>query len=356
MSAGGSSSSGDTRFSRQGTTSTTSFRELTPQQLGLFNQGFGATQPGASNSMLDSQFSSHMTRGLENTPYQPELCNIIRSSMPTLGQPGQLNLTGQAERNIYSNEYAENTYNRYADEVQRAIGMARSGPQATRGGTAAQGFMQAEAVNGLGRNREDVLVRNRQADAQIGQGAAQTMGGVRAQTTGSALQGIGTQHGNFYNLLQDQSRAAQQTMEQTKQFTDLIPVFATLASALKGVESNNLTGLGNQSAQSAGASFSLCCFIFMEAYNGTLPTSVRRYRDLKAPESSRRRNGYIRMSRWLVPAMRVFGFSRCATNLLLIKPLTCYGEWFYGNNRFGWVFKPVEVFWMKVWELIGKEK
>jgi hypothetical protein len=354
MSAGGSSSSGDTRFSRQGTTSTTSFRDLTPQQEGLFNQGFGAVQPGTSNSLLDGQLQSHMTRGLENTPYQPELCNIIRSSMPTLGQPGQQNMEGQASRDVYSNEYADNSYNRYANEVQKAMGMARSGPSATRGGTAAQGFLQAEAVNDMGRNREDMVVRNRQADASIGQGAANTMGNVRSQTTNSALGGINAQQGNFYNLMQDQSRAMGLTSDRTKQFNDMIPAFTTLASALNGVESNNLTGLGNQSAQSAGASFSLCCFIFLEAYNGQLPSVVRRYRDMKAPESSKRRNGYIKMSRWLVPAMRMSHVARCLTNYLLVKPLTCYGKWYYKENTIGWVFKPVEVFWMGFWKLTGK--
>ena len=354
MSAGGSSSSGDTRFERHGTTGTTSYRTLSGQQQGLFNDSFAALAPGESNSLVDSGLSTRMGTQLSQTPYQPELCNIIRSSMPTLGQPGYDNMYGQAERDVYSNEYAQNTYNRYANEVQKAMGMARSGPGATRGGTAAQGFMQSEAVNDLGRNREDMVVRNRQADAQIGHSAASTMGGVRAQTTGSALQGIGEQHANFYNLLQNQGQAQQLSTERVKMFSDLVPAFTTLASALNGVETNNLNGRGNQSAQSAGAGVSLCCFIFLEAYNGQLPSVVRRYRDMKAPESSQRRNGYIKMSKWLVPAMRVSTVARKLTNFLLVKPLVSYGKWYYGENTYGWVFKPVECFWMNLWKLTGR--
>jgi hypothetical protein len=76
---------------------------------------------------------------------------------------------------------------------------------------------------------------------------------------------------------------------------------------------------------------------------------------MAAPENSARRKGYISMSRWLVPAMRVSGFSRKLANHLLVKPLTKYGEWYYGKNKLGWVYWPVKQIWFKIWELTGKQ-
>jgi hypothetical protein len=36
-------------------------------------------------------------------------------------------------------------------------------------------------------------------------------------------------------------------------------------------------------------------------------------------------------------------------------PLVCYGKWYYGENKYGWIFKPVERFWMGVFDTVGGE-
>jgi len=354
MSAGGSKSSGDNRFERYGNTTTSSQRTLSPQMSGLFDNAFNSTEPGIANSAVDGSLTSRMGLTLPSTPYQPELCKIIRSNLPEVGQPGQESLMAQSQVNPYSSSYADNSFNRYAEETQRAMSMARSGPMATRGGTAAQGFAQAEVANDMGRQREDLLQRNRQVDATIGQSASQQLQQGRQGMNQTALGGIQSQFGNFYNMLQDKQGASTLASERLKMYDDLVPTFAQLASQAVTSENNNLSGYGVQASQSMGAGMNLCCFIFLEAYNGQLPNVVRRYRDMKAPENSARRNGYIKMSRWLVPAMRVSRLVRFITSHLLTKPLTSYGKWYYGEGKIGWVFKPVELFWMKVWELTGK--
>ena len=291
---------------------------------------------------------------MPSTPYQPELCRIIRSNLPEIQQPGFASLTAQSQVNPYSSQYADETFNQYADQMQRAMSGARSGPTMTRGGTAASGFAEAQAANDLALQRAEMLQRNRQVDTTISQSAAQQLGQGRAQMNQTALGGIQSQFGNFYNLLQDKQSASALASERLKMYDDLVPAFTNLASRVVGTEDNNLSGYGNQTTQSLGAGLNLCCFIFLEAYHGQLPDVVRRYRDLKAPENSARRKGYIRMSRWLVPAMRVSGFSRIAVGCLLTRPLTCYGKYFYGQNKIGILFKPVEMFWMKLWEKLGK--
>lgn len=103
------------------------------------------------------------------------------------------------------------------------------------------------------------------------------------------------------------------------------------------------------SSQSRG-----CCFIFMESYNGSLPLSVRLYRDLIYSLDDHIARGYIRMSKWLVPCMKRSNLARNVVNRFMIKPLTCYGEWFYCNGKLpsksAFAAKRV---WFNIWKLTG---
>lgn len=128
-----------------------------------------------------------------------------------------------------------------------------------------------------------------------------------------------------------------------------------------------LGGLVNAGGQIGGgmAAKGACCFIFMEAFNGRMPWWVRSCRDEFAPESSARRQGYIRMSRWLVPMMHekgksekakiTAGLTRAIVNVLMIKPLTMWGGYYKKARgyRNGWIWKPFVNFWFRYWEVSG---
>jgi hypothetical protein len=293
---------------------------------------------------------------VDNRPYRAETCNLIRANLPNQKSPGQDAMSLQANRDVSSGDYANNTFNRYAEEVQKAMGMARSGPAMTRGGTAAQGFAQAQAVNDLGLNREQVLTQNRNADAAISQGAVGQLTQGRHMMNADATQAISSGQQGYGQFLQNMMSAAGLASERTKMFNDLVPTYATLGSAMKGVESNNLSGRGAQTSSSIGGGVNLCCFIFMEAYHGEMPVHVRACRDEFAPESSARRKGYISMSKWLVPAMRVSVFARRLTDCLLIQPLTRWGGHYKGvlAGPPSMVDSLAKCFWFKFWELTGK--
>jgi hypothetical protein len=357
MSGGGSTSSGDTRFERKGTASTTSFRSLTPAHEGLFSQGFAATTPGAANAGVDQMLSGRINAQVGSRPYAPELCNVIRSSLPNQSSPAEGAMSTMANRDIYSGNYEQNTFNRYAEEVQKAMAQSRSGPQMTRGGTAAQGYAQSQAVNDMALNREQVLTQNRNVDANIAQGATGMMANNRHMMNSDAIQGAQVGQAGFAQFLQNQMAAGGLASERTKMFNDLVPTYATLGSVMNGTESNNLSGRGAQSSTSFGGGFNLCCFIFMEAYNGVLPWWVRECRDDFAPENTARRKGYIRMSKWLVPAMRINGLVRKAVNHLLILPLTRWGAVYKGVSgwKTRWCDGLLKNAWFKLWELTGKE-
>lgn len=114
-----------------------------------------------------------------------------------------------------------------------------------------------------------------------------------------------------------------------------------------GFFENLLSGL-------AGGAGAACCFIFMEAYNGNMPYWVRECRDEFAPESTKRREGYIKMAKWLVPLMQKSKIVRYLVNLLMIKPLTNWGGYYkkvkgYEND---FIYKPFVKFWFKLWQII----
>lgn len=354
MSAGGSLAAGDSKFERKGTVQTDSWRDITRGQHNLFDHAFDSVNDGAKNSnLIQHSLNNRLQGGFGDLPHGNHLGSLIRSNSPDHRVPGQASLTAQSNVNPYSGQYTDNTFERYSDEVLRAIGQSRSGPMATRGGTAAQGYMTSDVVGQLGLNREDVLAKNRQTDASIQQGASSLLSQERGQMNQTALTGINTGFQGYFNTLQDQGAAGQLASERAKTFADLVPAFTTLASHMHGKEVNDLQGRGAQTSSSVGSGVN-CCFIFLEHYNGVLPDSVRRYRDMAAPENSSRRRGYISMSKWLVPAMRVSVFARTLANHLLVKPLTKYGEWYYGRNSYGWVFWPVKQVWFGVWKLTGK--
>jgi hypothetical protein len=102
-----------------------------------------------------------------------------------------------------------------------------------------------------------------------------------------------------------------------------------------------------------GISKMACCWTFAEAYYGwdNIPDEVRVLRDLEY--SLQKREGYRRMSRWLVPMMKKSSVVRELTNWLLIKPITSYAKYYVHGEGNGWVFKPLKDLYFAAWEDMG---
>lgn len=102
-----------------------------------------------------------------------------------------------------------------------------------------------------------------------------------------------------------------------------------------------------------GISKMACCWTFAEAYYGweNIPDEVRVLRDLEY--SLQKREGYRRMSRWLVPLMKKSSVARELTNWLLIKPITSYAKYYVHGEGYGWIFKPLKDLYFATWEDMG---
>ena len=102
-----------------------------------------------------------------------------------------------------------------------------------------------------------------------------------------------------------------------------------------------------------GISKMACCWTFAEAYYGweNIPNEVRVLRDLEY--SLQKREGYRRMSRFLVPLMKKSSIVRGLVNTFLIKPVTSYAKYYVHGQGMGWVFAPVTNLYFAVWEDMG---
>lgn len=216
---------------------------------------------------------------------------------------------------------------RFGDSINRLfqgqLAKARSGPDIFGQGVARRGFREGEAMA----SAQDML---------IGQG---TNAANSLLTNANPLSAL-----NFVSSVAPKKTVASGTTNTVTQ--------NEMDSRTRGTTA----GSGTQQGSNWGAGITICCFIFLEAYRGKLPWFVRRCRDEFA--AGERRIGYVRMARWLVPAMRVSKAARKLVEWLMVSPMTKFGGWLYDapGYRFGWTAFPACAFWFYVWKLLGRSK
>lgn len=102
---------------------------------------------------------------------------------------------------------------------------------------------------------------------------------------------------------------------------------------------------------SGGIIGEICCFIFLEAYAGKLPGTVRKWRDYYYAKYPAIARGYIRMAKWLVPMMRKFSPVRVFVQTFMTGPITRAGiERDAGKRSFRAI---IAHFWLFVWLVTG---
>ena len=122
-------------------------------------------------------------------------------------------------------------------------------------------------------------------------------------------------------------------------------------AATSAATGGGVGGVGGAGSGSGGG----CCFIMLEARygDGTMDAVVRRYRDEKITDHNKR--GYYKLAEVFVPLMRQSKLFKFMVVKTFADPLVSYGKWHYGQNKHGWIFKPVEKFWMKVFNVLGSD-
>jgi len=94
-----------------------------------------------------------------------------------------------------------------------------------------------------------------------------------------------------------------------------------------------------------------CCFIFI-ASHGYLHPIVREYRDMKM--TTRNRRGYYWLADRLVPLMEKSKIATWAVKWLMVKPMTCYGKYYYNLGRYGALYAPITALWRGIFNALGR--
>jgi len=237
-------------------------------------------------------------------------------------------------------------------------------------------------VNGLSGSERAEVERRLNQEAQQG-GSPDISSGIKtaqnAVTFGSALQSkrnaLGQAIGEATNFLPT-AKSGVDVFQQVTGRPSLGPAAAQPTSAKPvGSTASNLTSqlfgnIGDTQAQTQdlmaarkttdqrvnAAIGSFCCFIFLESYNGYLPTFVRKMRDYYYATEPSTAIGYKRMARILVPLMQKSSFIKNLVNRYMVIPITQYGGWVmnvpgYSPFEKKRIFKR---FWFCVWKFLGK--
>lgn len=353
-SGGGSRGSGSTAYSRTGTGTHEQYRTVPAYMRDLIMQNTQtATTDPALAQAQKATFTSLMSKTPADVPGYSKFQTVI--NQPSTGFTGETALSTIAARSPYSGDFEQDTQAAYAQRAADAMAQVATGPDAVRGGVNRTSLLQGELADRLAAGR----------GMEVRQAQNQEVGDVlRAVTASNAIQqglrGESMQAANMLSSLvgaqDERALAAGRAVDANKlNNLSLLGLAAGLEGTTVDKQTDNYSGMGDQSASQMQAGFNLCCFTFLEALNGELPWFVELARvEFWTP---RRRNGYTWMSNWLVPAMRRSKVVRWLVNALMVRPLTKYGAWLYGEEKAKAVWRaysPVVTGWFTLWSLIGR--
>ena len=113
-----------------------------------------------------------------------------------------------------------------------------------------------------------------------------------------------------------------------------------------------MLGLSQQGVQTQTGMAQACCFNFLEA-EGEIYHTVRRYRDEYYAKDGLVGKGYRLTASWFVPLMREYPNFKKLIRLTMTKPIKTYTQWYYGENRYGFIFESIAKGWANLWRFLG---
>ena len=350
---GGSSSSGSSKFSRQGTTTQA-------KEYSLANELSSLIEDNYKTSAVDSN-ASGIESGTLNTLIGQDTANVPGLSMlqSFMGMDpadfkGLSALLQMSQRNPYSGDYEAGIGELYDRQFATARANAQSGPMNVRGGTARQGFELGEIGAQQGMNKFREIRGQQDREAGVVQQAVQTMNAIEGMRRGTS---VNAQQANMAGELGRKNSvggAIGLLSDKRKTNAGSVSLASEMLGKPKQTTNDRLQGQGSQVGQASnwGAGLS-CCFIFLQALNGQLPDYVRAGREKYNTQN--RRNGYVWMARWLVPMMQRSGLVTSLVNSFMIKPFLIVGKWEFGGRGLGFapLLGPVCWMWFYTWSILG---
>lgn len=123
-----------------------------------------------------------------------------------------------------------------------------------------------------------------------------------------------------------------------------------------GINANRRDSLDRFNQTFQGTVGSICCFNFFEALDGPLPWFVREERDRYYKDEPVVAEGYLWMSKWLVPLMQHSKLAKTLVQELMVYPIIQRGGWLkcIEGYRHGWIYENHWKCWKSIWRFCGK--
>jgi len=112
--------------------------------------------------------------------------------------------------------------------------------------------------------------------------------------------------------------------------------------------------LGGPAMSGGGGGGGGCCFILTEANDGVLDDIARKFRDEYG--TPKQKSGYRRLANWLVPKMKESKAIKNLVKFFMVKPMIQAGKFLYGKNHWGYIFAPIAMSWLTLFQILGAKK
>ena len=287
------------------------------ERIGSSRQTTSFNLPAAISSMVESQAGQGVSPGLASgsQSFLTGLVNRDATAAPgwSYAQPnlsldprsfdGAGTLRATAERNPWDGAYEAATAGLYQQRAADALSQAGTGQAMVRGGQQRTGIAQGVMSERLAQGRGAEVRGAQMQDAALQQGASQTLNAIEGQRRGTQL-GAQQQYAGQVAGREQVGIAAVQMANVLRQIHQAaLEAAARLQGTGTQLTSDDLKGKGYQA--STNSSWNLLggiCYIALAAFDGMLPEKItwRRLYWGNVPEI---RRGYLRMAKWLVPAM-----------------------------------------------------
>ncbi len=354
-------SKANSNFTRRGVTAQQKDYQLPGDLAALVRGAFGATPVSAASGQTELNFLTGLM-GRNNTQVPGQgILETIQGLDPT-DFSGASPLAGIMARNPYSTDYESAMQDLFQRQHAQMKARAISGPQNVRGAQDRQGLELGEIDSQQAMNQFREIRGQQDKEAGVVQQAVQIYNAIESMRRGNQMQAQGQQVQSEHSQTQESLGASNALQGRNAANTANLALAGELLGKPKQTTSESIRGFGNQTGASTqwGATTNPCCFIFLEALNGELPSYVRKGRD--EFQTPARKKGYVWMASWLVPLMQKSKTCRWVVNWTMIKPFLVVGKGHKEQNPFSlkevktYVLVPICLGWFATWSLIGTLK
>ena len=307
-------------------------REALDREALMKDRGFYSGLAESARKSQQRGAEENLMRGMAGAGSSPEQIAMAKAKLQSGGEAARRDALTSAQAAMTARQ----------SQLGQAAGLY--GQQAGLVGQQAGLTGQAQ---GLGMNRLGALGQNYGNIANMGLTALGQMAGFQGQSAGlltqemmgqgQMLQGqVGMTDAQLGDIRERENMAFQERMADKQ-------AEAQIAAAEASKSSGGGGGGGG------------CCWVMLEARygDGTMDLVVRKYRDEHMTDRNKR--GYYKFAEFIIPLMRKYKAVQKLVQWTFGDTLVAYGRWYYGLNKWGWIFSPIKSFWMGLFNAVGKE-